>query len=84
MGRGGQHGYALADGAGGCRLDRHHRELLAVLRQCRGKVILSGYPSRLYDEALAGWSRHTFPMPNNAAGGKKKRRQTEMVWCSFY
>jgi DNA adenine methylase len=60
-----------------------HRELLDVLRQCRGKVLLSGYPSTLYDTALAGWSRHTFDLPNNAAGGKAKGRETEVLWCNF-
>jgi DNA adenine methylase len=60
-----------------------HRELLDVLRTCRGKVILSGYPSRLYDEALADWTRHTFDLPNNAAGGKAKGRETEVLWCNF-
>jgi DNA adenine methylase len=60
-----------------------HRELLELLRQCRGKVMLSGYPSSLYDAALAGWTRHTFELPNNAAGGPKKERETEVLWCNF-
>ena len=60
-----------------------HRELLDVLVGCRGKVMLSGYPSRLYDAALAGWTRHTFDLPNNAAGGREKGRETEVVWCNF-
>jgi DNA adenine methylase len=60
-----------------------HRQLLDVLRQCQGKVMLSGYPSALYDTALAGWSRHAFDLPNNAAGGEEKRRMTEVVWCNF-
>jgi DNA adenine methylase len=34
-----------------------HRELLDRLLLCRGKVILSGYPSDLYDRTLAGWRR---------------------------
>jgi DNA adenine methylase len=60
-----------------------HRELLDVLRRCWGKVMLSGYPSRLYDEALAGWSRHTFDLPNHAAGGSTKGRETKVLWCNF-
>jgi DNA adenine methylase len=60
-----------------------HRELLDVLRQAKGKVMLSGYPSALYDEMLAGWKQHTFDLPNNAAGGKVKDRETEVVWCNF-
>jgi DNA adenine methylase len=60
-----------------------HRELLDVLRQCQGKVMLSGYASALYDAALAGWTRHAFDLPNNAAGGKAKDRETEALWCNF-
>jgi DNA adenine methylase len=60
-----------------------HRELLDVLCRCRGKVVLSGYPSRPYEQALAGWQRRTFDVPNNAAGGAAKGRETEVVWCNF-
>jgi DNA adenine methylase len=60
-----------------------HRELLDALRRCRGKVMLSGYPDALYDAALAGWNRHAFDLPNNAAGGKTKDRETEVLWCNF-
>jgi hypothetical protein len=44
---------------------------------------LPGYDSELYDAALAGWARHTFDLPNNAAGGGTKGRETEVLWCSF-
>jgi DNA adenine methylase len=60
-----------------------HRELLGLLRSVRGKVMLSGYPSTLYDRALAGWNRHAFDLPNNAAGGATKARETEVLWCNF-
>ena len=60
-----------------------HRELLAALLECKGKVMLSGYPSTLYDSALKNWTRHTFELPNNAAGGETKRRMTEVLWCNF-
>ena len=62
---------------------RDHRDLLAVIRQCRGKVMLSGYPSAMYGKRLADWNMHTFDSPNHAAGGAKKRRMTEAVWCNF-
>ncbi len=60
-----------------------HRELLVALRQCRGRVILSGYDNGLYNTVLSDWSRHTFDLPNNAAGGETKRRMTEVLWCNF-
>jgi hypothetical protein len=32
---------------------------------------------------LAGWTRHTFDLPNNAASGTTKVRETEVLWCNF-
>jgi DNA adenine methylase len=63
--------------------EAEHKQLLRVLGECKGKVMLSGYASPLYDSALKGWKRHTFDLPNNAAGGETKRRMTEVVWCNF-
>lgn len=60
-----------------------HGDLLDVLRQCKGKVMLSGYSSPLYEAALKDWNQHTFDLPNNAAGGEKKRRMIEVIWCNF-
>jgi DNA adenine methylase len=60
-----------------------HRELLGVLRQCKGKIMLSGYPSQLYDAALADWDFHTFDMPNNAASGTSKGRELEILWTNY-
>jgi DNA adenine methylase len=60
-----------------------HRALLQVFLACKGKVMLSGYPSSLYDQALSAWTRHTFDLPNNAAGGSEKARETEVLWCNF-
>ncbi len=60
-----------------------HRELLATLVACKGKVMLSGYPSGLYASLLKDWNRHDFDLPNNAAGGETKRRMTEVLWCNF-
>ena len=60
-----------------------HAELLDTIRQCQGSIMLSGYASELYDSRLQDWSRHEFTLPNQAAGGKQKRRMTEVVWCNF-
>lgn len=60
-----------------------HQELLAVLKACTGKVMLSGYPNALYDGELAGWRRQDFLIDNKAAGGKAKRKMTEALWMNF-
>jgi DNA adenine methylase len=71
----GVYAYEMNDGA--------HRELLGVLLGCKGQVLLSGYPSPQYDAALAGWTRRTFDCANHGAGGKSKRRMTEVLWRNF-
>jgi DNA adenine methylase len=62
-----------------------HSLLLQTLAGLRGKFILSGYRSDLYDrEANAfGWRREEFDMPNHAAGGDSKRRMVECVWLNY-
>jgi hypothetical protein len=54
-----------------------------VIVGLKGRVLLSGYPSPLYDRYLAGWNRYDFDQPNHAAGGRSKRRMAELVWCNF-
>ncbi|MGD0898577.1 MAG: DNA adenine methylase [Thermoguttaceae bacterium] len=63
--------------------EQDHRELLAVIKKCQGKVMLSGYPNPLYDGELAGWRRQDFEIDNKAAGGKKKRQMIEALWMNF-
>ena len=60
-----------------------HAELLDLVRRCKGTVKLSGYTSDLYDRELGSWKWHTFTIHNHAAGGKRKRRMVEVVWCNF-
>ena len=49
-----------------------HAELLDVVKAVKGKVMLSGYDSALYQEKLADWNRHAFELPNNAASGESQ------------
>jgi DNA adenine methylase len=62
-----------------------HVELLRVLAKLKGRFLLSGYRSDLYNShaSLNGWNRHDFELPNQAASGKTKRRMTECVWANF-
>jgi DNA adenine methylase len=62
--------------------EEQHRELLETLLECKGKVMLSGYSSGLYESMLKDWNCHTFDLPNNAASGERKRRMTEVLWCN--
>jgi len=62
---------------------KQHEVLLETIRQCKGRVMLSGYRSELYDRRLRDWTQHEFTLPNQAASGKQKRRMVEVVWCNF-
>lgn len=59
-----------------------HVELLETLGTLQGRFALSGYRSRLYDDAAQrfGWTLHEFELPNQAASGAVKRRMIECVW----
>lgn len=62
-----------------------HEELLALLKGLRGKFLLSGYRSGMYDSAAKtnGWNRRDFEIANHSAGGKSKRVMCECVWSNF-
>jgi len=60
-----------------------HRRLLDVLKHVQGKVLLSGYPSKLYDDVLKGWKRADFAIDNKASSAKKKPIQTERIWMNY-
>jgi DNA adenine methylase len=60
--------------------DDQHAELLRVLRDVRGPVLLSGYRSPLYDAELAGWHRVEWSRPNDSGQGRTKGRRVECLW----
>ena len=55
-----------------------HIELLDLLKAHRGPVLLSGYDSQLYDDALKGWHREEIDARAQTAS---KRR--EVLWMNF-
>lgn len=57
-----------------------HGELLTVLRSCRAAVVLSGYASAQYDDALSGWRRLELPAFTGQAN--KRGDRTEVIWCN--
>lgn len=57
--------------------DEDHRILAACLHSLQGMVIVSGYPSELYDELFAGWTCIT-----RAAHADGARDRVECLWLS--
>ena len=76
--------YILSSRSGGKRQYKHemtdedHKELLAVLKAHRGPVLISGYPSELYDRELRDWCRET-----HTATDQLSRRRREVLWMNF-
>lgn len=60
-----------------------HAELLEVLTRCASRVILSGYPSPMYDAALRDWRYVDVEIDNKASGAATKRRMTERIWMNY-
>lgn len=63
------------------RTSDEHRELSGALHAARAAVVVSGYPSHLYDRELyAGWDRHTFAAGTGQGDGWGNR--TEVIWSN--
>lgn len=63
------------------RNEADHRELAEALHTARAAVVISGYPSDLYDRELyAGWDRHTFAASTGQGDGWANR--TEVLWSN--
>jgi DNA adenine methylase len=65
--------------------DDDHHQLLDVLCNCQGKVMLSTYPNPIYDERLKDWNREDRVRDNKASGAKNKSvdPKTERLWMNF-
>ncbi|MBP1758916.1 MAG: class adenine-specific methyltransferase [Firmicutes bacterium] len=57
--------------------EQDHSELLELLKRLPCQVILSGYPSALYDALLKGWSSLELQVMNRAGV------RTEKLWFNF-
>ena len=64
---------------------QEHAKLLLTLDKIKGRFLLSGYHSKLYDNhALTrGWNCTEFEIDNKAGGGKTKRTMVECVWRNY-
>lgn len=60
-----------------------HIRLAHVLNQFSGKVIISGYPSPLYNRLYKGWNCEKRKVANHASQQKSKEKKVEVVWKNF-
>lgn len=60
--------------------DDDHLELLGILLGMDGMVVISGYDSDLYNEALIGWE--TYSTKSRISAGRGTALRTEVVWIN--
>ncbi|AHG24371.1 hypothetical protein PBI_MICHELLEMYBELL_50 [Mycobacterium phage MichelleMyBell] len=58
----------------------HEGKAFASL-DCQASVVVSGYPSELYDDALCGWDRVEIHTMTGQSRGESRGR-TEVVWSN--
>jgi len=58
--------------------DEDHRRLLHVLLKIPAMVMISGYPSEMYDQELAGWNREQFINYTRAHSARQ-----EVLWFNY-
>lgn len=58
--------------------EQDHLDLLDALKQHKGSVIISGYPSEMYDRELRGWS-----FIHRKSYNQNSDQRTEVLWCNF-
>jgi len=68
-------GYAIE-----MRDEQAHMDLAAALHDCAASVVLSGYPSPLYDALYADWTRHQ--AATWTGQGNQRAARTEVAWCN--
>lgn len=60
--------------------DQDHEELLKVLLELEGKVIVSGYPSEIYNDYLGKWKR--VDTSARISSGRGNDTRTECLWIN--
>ncbi len=60
--------------------DTEHEDLLNYIRNCKGRVMISGYPSEKYFDLLTGWNYEEFDIDCKGVAGSKR---VECVWMNY-
>lgn len=58
--------------------DTDHEELLSIALKHKGKIMISGYDSDMYNDILKGWNK--VEKSTCAENGLKR---TEMLWMNY-
>lgn len=64
--------------------DKDHEELAMLLNQFKGNVLVSGYPSPMYDEIYSDWTYYQKEIVNHASQQKIKPTKIECLWANYH
>lgn len=60
-----------------------HRDLATLVKNCQGKVLISGYASPLYHELFGSWNQVNKEQFLHASHGARKQTRQEILWKNF-
>jgi len=72
-----------------------HRQLLSIILNCQGKIMISGYPNELYDTVLSEWRRKEWKTVSHATAKMRgtgilgegaalgKQSRVEVIWMNY-
>lgn len=63
--------------------EKDHVELAEVNNNFKGKVLISGYHSKLYAQLYKGWNVAEKKIANHASQKKTKQVKTEVLWKNY-
>jgi DNA adenine methylase len=62
--------------------DADHKKLAALLRSLKGMVIISSYPSPLYEKLYCGWRKIQWTGGQFCSQNSGDKKRTEVVWMN--
>jgi len=63
--------------------EQAHIDLLDILNKIKGKALVSGYASDLYNKKLKNWNRYEKNVVNHSGQNKRKNPRTEILWTNY-
>lgn len=63
--------------------EAQHISLAEVLNKAKGKVLLSGYPSPLYNKLYSDWTLECKPVSNHSSQRQIKEKRIECLWKNY-
>ena len=63
--------------------EKDHLTLIEKVNAVKGKVIISGYSSPLYDKNLKNWKLACRPVANHSSQSKHKEKRIECLWMNY-